>query len=99
MKRAGRPLVSPAAPRTARELLRRHLREEGLTISGDLARAWGVTDDNARKAMTRTRWPLAAARIEQAIALLRLDEFDAQELRLAAARDAGWRLDLALVLA
>lgn len=84
--------------RTARDLLRRHLREEGLTISRDLARAWGIRGDNARQTMTRTHWPLSVRRIELAIALLQLDEFDAQELRLAAARDAGWRLDPALLL-
>lgn len=93
-----RPIALVAKPRTARELLRRHLREEGMTISGDLARAWGVRQEYARKAMTRTCHALPAARIEAAIVLLRLDEFDANELRRAAAWDAGYRWDASLTL-
>ncbi len=42
--------------------------------------------------------PLAPAHVEGAIRILKLDDFDANELRLVAAREAGWMIDAAYLL-
>ncbi|EED41137.1 hypothetical protein SSKA14_4161 [Stenotrophomonas sp. SKA14] len=42
--------------------------------------------------------PLQPHQVEGAIAPLQLDEFDANELRLRAAREAGWNIDPKMLL-
>lgn len=37
--------------------------------------------------------PLLPRQVEGVITLLQLDEFDANDLRLRAAREAGWNID------
>ena len=76
---------------SAADLLRRHLTEEGFTVGRDLAGTWGVTPVSAYRRMSG-RSPLTPDLVEQAVAMLRLDDFDAAELHAAAARDAGWRI-------
>lgn len=82
-----------ANPRTLRDLIRRHLREEGKTISGDLARAWDVKPNSASRRMFRNVQMLPE-HVEAVIVLLNLDEFDAHELRMQGAIESGWRVDI-----
>ncbi|WP_239510821.1 hypothetical protein [Stenotrophomonas maltophilia] len=42
--------------------------------------------------------PLQPHQVEGAITALQLDEFDANELRLRAAREAGWNIDPKMLL-
>lgn len=93
----GRKITVQKNPKDVRAILRRHLREEGKTIGGDLSKAWGMTANSAHRrfyaegSKRRTR-ALTPQMIDAAIEMLRLDEFDAQELRLQGAIEAGWRL-------
>lgn len=50
------------------------------------------------RAFGRTKRPLLPHQVEGAISVLQLDEFDANELRLRAAREAGWKIDPAMLL-
>lgn len=78
-------------PRTLRDMIRRHLREEGKTIWGDMARAWNIKPQSASRRMFRG-YVMSPAHVEAVIDLLQLDEFDAAELMLQGAREAGWRV-------
>ena len=88
---AGRRVQVPKQVRTARDLIRRHMREEGHNMTA-LAAPWNVQPATVKTIMHHGR-PLAVQHIEAAIEFLKLDEFDALELRLQAAIDAGWKLD------
>ncbi len=77
---------------TARDMLRRHLHESGRTLDS-LATAWKCRRFSVWRLFQRTERPLQPHHVEAAIADLSLDEFDANELRLRAAREAGWRID------
>lgn len=50
------------------------------------------------RAFGRTTRPLLPHQVEGAISVLQLDEFDANELRLRAAREAGWKIDPSMLL-
>jgi hypothetical protein len=77
--------------RRARDLIRRHLREEGCNL-GALAQPWKVKRETVKTIMHHGR-PLSPQHIDAVIEFLKLDEFDALELRLLGAIDAGWQLD------
>lgn len=87
----GRPIRVPLGQNTVRALLRRHLKEEGRRMQ-DLADAWGCTKGNVYDYFWSRR-PFSPSHIEASIVLLGLDEFDAAELRLIAARESGWNID------
>ncbi len=87
----GRPIHYPRDVRTVRDHLRRHLREEGQQMQ-HLAAAWGVTKHTVYALFNVDR-PLPPQHVEASIAHLGLDAFDANELRLLAAREAGWQID------
>lgn len=94
----GRGIKVKKTPKDVRDLIRRHLKEEGLQIGRDLAKWWGVHPHTAYRRMYDFRRPFTPTYIEQAIEGLGLDEFDANELRLFGARDAGWAIDPAFFL-
>lgn len=88
----GRKITVAKTPVTARDLLRRHLREEGKRIAPELAGAWDMHPNSAYRRMYDTR-PFTPQMIDAAVELLRLDDFDANELRKRAAYEAGWQID------
>jgi hypothetical protein len=71
--------------------MRRHLREEGLRIK-DLAPVWGMAEVSCYRRFYEQR-PMAPQLVDAFINRLRLDEFDANELRTAGAIEAGWKLN------
>ncbi|WP_313319488.1 hypothetical protein [Stenotrophomonas sp.] len=77
---------------TARDMLRRHLHDAGRNLDS-LATAWNCRRFSVWRIFQRTDRPLQPHHVEGAIAALSLDEFDANELRLRAAREAGWAID------
>lgn len=87
---AGRRVRVPAQIRTARDLLRRHLREEGVNQT-DLHRAWNIKPESVKSILLGKR-PLSPQYIDAAVEFLKLDEFDALELRLQGALEAGWQI-------
>ena len=94
MRRQGRPItLTPGQPRTARAIIREHLRFAKKDIHNDLSAMLGVSKQYAGCLMRRRGYAIVPERIEQVIAGLQLDEFDANELRLVAAREAGWQID------
>lgn len=92
----GRPIRVPLGQNTVRAVLRRHLKEEGLRMQ-DLAPAWGCQKGNVYDYFWSNK-PFSPAHIEASIALLALDDFDAAELRLMGAREAGWKIDATYLL-
>lgn len=89
----GRGLTTKRTPKDVRDLIRRHLKEEKKQIKHDLAAWWGVHPHTAYRRMYDKRRPFTPSYIEAVITGLQLDEFDANELRLFGARDAGWLID------
>lgn len=91
---AGKASLRLAAPAhiTARDLLRRHLHEARLDLKW-LAGAWGCKPFSVWRCFQRVEAPMQPRQIEAAITALELDEFDANEIRLTAAREAGWKID------
>lgn len=87
---AGRRVTVPRTVRTARDLLRRHLREEGREMRA-LAGPWNVKPETVKTIFQHSR-PLAPQLIDAAIEFFKLDEFDALELRLQGAIEAGWQI-------
>lgn len=79
--------------KTARDLIRRHLRDRGLTIANSLAVWWNMHHNSAYRRMYDKKRPLTPSYVEAVIDGLKLDQLDAHRLRLAAAREAGWLLD------
>ncbi|MDH0277289.1 MULTISPECIES: hypothetical protein [unclassified Stenotrophomonas] len=77
---------------TARDLVRRYVHEDGKSL-GELSTAWGCKPFSVWRVFQRTDRPLQPHHVEGAITALQLDEFDANELRLRAAREAGWKID------
>src|ERR1044072_264774 len=73
---------------TAREIIRRHLHEAGRELQ-DLAPVWGIKRFSVWRVFNRTTQKLLPDQIEAVVAHLQLDDFDANELRLAAAREFG----------
>lgn len=92
----GRPIRVPRDVNSVRAMLRRHLREEGHRMQ-DLAEAWGCKPGNVYDYFCEDR-PFSPQHIEACIAFLKLDEFDAAELRLQGAREAGWKIDAKYLL-
>ncbi len=97
-KRPGGRMRIPRHLRTARDLIRAHLSESGLTISGDLAAAWQQQGKSALRTMSMPNKPLTPTQVAAVVRLCRLDDLDATELHLAAAREVGWAIDPARVL-
>lgn len=87
---AGRRITVPKMVRTARDLLRRHLREEGRELRS-LAGPWNVQPSTVKTIFHQSR-PLSPQYIDAAIEALKLDDFDALELRLQGAIEAGWQI-------
>ena len=79
---------SPVSPRN---LLREHLRAQRYLVK-DLATWWNVIPTTAYRLMNETRRALNPQYYELAIKHLKLDIHDAQELLIAAAREAGWNI-------
>ncbi len=91
IRKAALRRVAPAHI-TARELIRRYLHEAGQELQS-LADAWGCKRVNVWRAFDRKERNLCPHHIEGTIKALQLDEFDANELRLRAAQEAGWLID------
>lgn len=89
----GRKITVKKLPVTVRDLLRRHLREERLQIVPHLAAAWDMHPTSAYRRMY-SKNPFTPQMVDAAIELLRLDEFDANELRVRGAIESGWQLNL-----
>ncbi len=77
---------------TAREIIRRHLHEAGHPLTF-LADAWSCQEFSVYRVFQRTERHLQPHHVEGAIRALQLDDFDANELRLAAAREAGFKIN------
>lgn len=77
---------------TARDLVRRHVHEDRKSLAC-LATAWGCKEFSVWRVFQRIDRPLQPHHIEGVITALQLDEFDANDLRLRAAREAGWNID------
>lgn len=89
----GRPIEVPRQIRTARDLMRKHLREEGLLIKDFSAFMGYKSPVNMYDYFYRVKRPLPVQIIDAFCEFVKLDEFDALELRLQGAIDAGWQLD------
>ena len=87
----GRKITVKRNPKTARDVMRRHLREEGKRIV-DLCPVWDMIPQSAYRRFYDKR-PMTPQMIDSFIEFLRLDTEDASELRLFAAIEAGWQLD------
>ena len=92
---AGRKIKVPKKIRTVRDLLRRHLREEGMDIQ-ELAPWWNVQPNTVKGIMWHGR-PLSPQYIDAVIEALKLDEFDANELRVLGAIESGWNINVTLM--
>ena len=88
--RKGRAITVPRTIVTARDIMRRHLREEGWQMQ-QLGEHWNVLPGSVKFIFWK-KTPLPPQYIDAFITALRLDEFDALELRLQAAIEAGWQL-------
>lgn len=88
---AGKRIRVPRQIRSTRDIIRRHLREEQREMR-ELAAAWDVKPATVKTIMRHGR-PLAPQHLYGVIALLGLDEFDALELHLQGAIEAGWQLE------
>lgn len=86
----GRKIAVEDNPKTARALMRRHLREEGKQIA-ELANIWNIRVVSVYHIMYR-KSALSPQYIDAFVDYLKLDTFDATELRLQGAREAGWKL-------
>ncbi len=83
----------PKLVRTVRTVLREHLREEKKDITNDLSGWWNIQPKSAQRLMYKTSRRLTPQHIEIVIEKLKLDEFDANELWLLAAIEAGWQIN------
>lgn len=89
----GRKLTVVKRPKSTRDLIRRHLREEGKTIGRHLAAWWDMHPNSAYRRMYDKRRPFTPAYIEAVVEGLQLDDFDANELRVLGAIEAGWNIN------
>lgn len=87
----GRKITVKKNPKTARDIMRRHLREEGKRIA-DLSEVWDMHPTSTYRRFYDKR-PMRPQMIDAFIELLKLDHEDATELRLFAAIEAGWQID------
>lgn len=88
----GRRIKVPKRVKTCRDLIRRHIREEGKTIEHDLSKAWQVHPHTAYRILYDKKRSIGPAYIDAFVAHFQLDDFDAHELRLLGAIEAGWQL-------
>lgn len=88
--KVGRYIKVPRTIVTVRDIMRRHLREEGWRMYY-LGEHWGVRP-NTVKFIFHKKTPMPPQYIDAFIEALKLDEFDALELRLQGAVEAGWQL-------
>jgi hypothetical protein len=88
----GRPLIIPVNPVTTRDHMRYYLRRAGLHVK-DLGAVWNMHPVSAYRRFYHNR-PWSPNYIEAFIEACKLDSLEAQKLRLLAAREAGWQLDL-----
>lgn len=86
-----RRIVPKDRPKTVRDIIRRHLALDRLSIKGDLANMLGMHPVSAAALMGK-KYAIAPQYIDRFITEMKLDEFDAHELRLAGAIEAGWQL-------
>lgn len=86
--RVGRPISVPKTVRSARDLIRQHLREEGYPLQ-ILADWWNVKRESAYRYMNKGHC-FSQAHINIVCEKLRLDREDTLELNHLAAREAGW---------
>lgn len=86
----GRKIKVEKNPKSLRAVMRRHLREEGLRIV-DLSPVWDMHNNSTYRRFYDNR-PFPPQYVEAFIQLLQLDNFDAMELRLLGAIEAGWQL-------
>lgn len=93
---AGRPIRVPLGKASVRQVLRRHLREDGRRMQ-DLAAPWQCAPRTVYDMFCSAR-TFSPQHIDAAIAWLGLDDFDAAELRLLGAREAGWAIDIRYIL-
>lgn len=82
---------------SVRDMIRRYCREHGMRLTC-LAPAWNCKPFSVWRAFGRTTRPLLPHQVEAAIVVLQLDDFDANDLRLRAAREAGWKIDVSMLL-
>lgn len=87
----GRRAKVDKKPKTVRAIMRRHLRLEGKTMV-DLAPVWDMRDTSVWRRFYDTKRAMSPQYIDSFIDFLKLDDFDAYELRLAGAIEAGWQL-------
>lgn len=87
----GRKITVKRNPKTVRDIMRRHLREEGKRIV-DLCAVWDMHANSAYRRFYDKR-PFTPQMIDSFAEYLRLDHEDVSELRLLAAIEAGWQLD------
>lgn len=92
---AGRRIKVPKTVRTVRDLLRRHMREEGVNLK-DLGPVWNMKHQSV-KAVMHHRRPISPQYIDAFIEAMKLDEFDANELRVLGAIEAGWNIKVDLM--
>ena len=74
-------------------MIREHLRDEKLRLS-DFAEMLGHNPATTRKLMSQKHRPMPPQYIDAFIDRMKLDEFDAYELRLRGAIEAGWQLNI-----
>lgn len=94
----GRKIEIKLGPRTVRRMIKEHLKYEKKTITHDLARIWNVHHNSAFRIIYEKRRPLSPEYVEAVITGLKLDEFDANALRLQGALEAGWKIDVTRLL-
>lgn len=86
----GRKIEVEKNPKSVRAVMRRHLREEGKLII-DLCDPWNMHKNSVyRRFYDKRAYP--PQYIEAFIQFLKLDDFDATELRVLGAIEAGWDL-------
>lgn len=89
---AGRRIKVPKKVKTTRDVMRRHMREEGKDYS-ELAKAWNMKSAEYVKHRMWRKTPLSPQYIDAFIELMKLDGQDALELRFLAALEAGWQIE------
>lgn len=88
----GRRITVEHTPKSVRALMRRHLREEGKRLI-DLCPVWDMHENSLYRLFYKKSRPMAPQHVDAFIEFMKLDEFDAQDLRLQGAKEAGWRID------
>lgn len=82
-------------PRKLRELIREHLNHARIN-QAQLAAIWGIHHASARRLLYPAkgrRNEIGPEKIDQLVIALKLDEFDAYELHVAGALEAGYRIN------